>query len=219
MGFGHRIYKNYDPRATIIKETADSVFQITGRNPLLDIALELEKIAGGRVLRLAQALPERRLLGLIYQALGLPTAMFPVMFAIPRTAGWLAQWLEGIQDPEQKIARPPGSTRAPLSATTSERRCATAATRAPGSWVRAARVAPQASRIVATRSSNASALVTKAAAVALGAAAREAVVVALSAITQGAWSSATSRRVAARPVEHRHRHPSARPRPRPSSPA
>ena len=107
-GFGHRIYKSYDPRATIIKETADSVFEVTGRNPLLDIALELEKIALDD-----EYFVSRRLYpnvdfysGLIYQALGLPTAMFPVMFAIPRTAGWLAQWLEGIQDPEQKIARP-----------------------------------------------------------------------------------------------------------------
>ncbi|HLM35086.1 MAG TPA: citrate synthase [Gaiellaceae bacterium] len=108
MGFGHRVYKNYDPRARIIKQTADEVFEITGRNPLLDIALELEKIALED-----DYFVSRRLYpnvdfysGLIYQALGLPTAMFPVMFAIPRTAGWLAQWLEGVQDPEQKIARP-----------------------------------------------------------------------------------------------------------------
>jgi citrate synthase len=108
MGFGHRIYKSYDPRATIIKETADSVFEITGRNPLLDIALELEKIALEDEYFVSRKLyPNVDFYsGLIYQALGLPTAMFPVMFAIPRTAGWLAQWLEGIQDPEQKIARP-----------------------------------------------------------------------------------------------------------------
>jgi len=108
MGFGHRIYKNYDPRATIIKETADSVFEVTGRNPLLDIALELEKIALEDEYFVSRKLyPNVDFYsGLIYQALGLPTAMFPVMFAIPRTAGWLAQWLEGIQDPEQKIARP-----------------------------------------------------------------------------------------------------------------
>ena len=108
MGFGHRIYKNYDPRATIIKETADSVFELTGRNPLLDIALELEKIALEDEYFVSRKLyPNVDFYsGLIYQALGLPTAMFPVMFAIPRTAGWLAQWLEGIQDPEQKIARP-----------------------------------------------------------------------------------------------------------------
>jgi citrate synthase len=108
MGFGHRVYKSYDPRATIIKETADAVFEVTGRNPLLDIALELERIALED-----DYFVSRRLYpnvdfysGLIYQALGLPTAMFPVLFAIPRTAGWLAQWLEGIVDPEQKIARP-----------------------------------------------------------------------------------------------------------------
>jgi citrate synthase len=108
MGFGHRIYKNYDPRAKIIKETADSVFEVTGRNPLLDIALELERIALED-----EYFIQRKLYpnvdfysGIIYQALDLPVAMFPVMFAIPRTAGWLAQWLEGIVDPEQKIARP-----------------------------------------------------------------------------------------------------------------
>jgi citrate synthase len=108
MGFGHRIYKNYDPRAKIIKESADAVFEITGRNPLLDIALELEKIALEDEYFVSRKLyPNVDFYsGLIYQALGLPTAMFPVMFAIPRTAGWLAQWLEGIQDPEQKIARP-----------------------------------------------------------------------------------------------------------------
>ncbi len=108
MGFGHRVYKNYDPRAKIIKETADAVFEVTGRNRLLDIALELEKIALED-----EYFVSRRLYpnvdfysGIIYQALGLPTAMFPVMFAIPRTAGWLAQWLEGVVDAEQRIARP-----------------------------------------------------------------------------------------------------------------
>jgi len=108
MGFGHRVYKNYDPRAKIIKEVADRVFEVTGRNPLLDVALELEKIALED-----EYFTSRKLYpnvdfysGLIYQALGLPIAMFPVMFAIPRTAGWLAQWLEGVEDPEQKIARP-----------------------------------------------------------------------------------------------------------------
>jgi citrate synthase len=108
MGFGHRVYKNYDPRATIIKETADSVFEVTGRNPLLDIALELERIALEDEYFVSRKLyPNVDFYsGLIYQALGLPTAMFPVLFAIPRTAGWLAQWLEGIADPEQKIARP-----------------------------------------------------------------------------------------------------------------
>jgi citrate synthase len=108
MGFGHRVYKNYDPRATIIKGVADEVFEITGRNPLLDIALELEKIALEDEYFVSRKLyPNVDFYsGIIYQALGLPTAMFPVMFAIPRTAGWLAQWLEGIVDPEQKIARP-----------------------------------------------------------------------------------------------------------------
>jgi citrate synthase len=108
MGFGHRVYKNYDPRARIIKQAADDVFAITGRNPLLDIALELEKIALEDEYFVSRKLyPNVDFYsGLIYQALGLPTAMFPVLFAIPRTAGWLAQWLEGVQDPEQKIARP-----------------------------------------------------------------------------------------------------------------
>jgi citrate synthase len=108
MGFGHRVYKNYDPRAKIIKEAADSVFEVTGRDPLLDIALELERIALEDEYFVSRKLyPNVDFYsGLIYQALGLPTALFPVMFAIPRTSGWLAQWLEGIQDPEQKIARP-----------------------------------------------------------------------------------------------------------------
>ncbi len=108
MGFGHRVYKNYDPRARIIKQAADDVFTVTGRNPLLDIALELEKIALEDDYFVSRKLyPNVDFYsGLIYQALGLPTAMFPVLFAIPRTAGWLAQWLEGVQDPEQKIARP-----------------------------------------------------------------------------------------------------------------
>jgi citrate synthase len=108
MGFGHRVYKNYDPRARIIKGAADRVFEVTGRNPLLDIALELEKIALEDEYFVSRKLyPNVDFYsGLIYQALGLPTDLFPVLFAIPRTAGWLAQWLEGIQDPEQKIARP-----------------------------------------------------------------------------------------------------------------
>jgi len=108
MGFGHRVYKNYDPRAKIIKETADAVFEVTGRNRLLDIALELEKIALEDEYFVSRKLyPNVDFYsGIIYQALGLPTALFPVMFAIPRTAGWLAQWLEGVADPEQKIARP-----------------------------------------------------------------------------------------------------------------
>ena len=108
MGFGHRVYKNYDPRAKIIKQTADEVFEVTGRNPLLDIALELEKIALEDEYFVSRKLyPNVDFYsGIIYQALGLPVAMFPVMFAIPRTAGWLSQWLELIDDPEQKIARP-----------------------------------------------------------------------------------------------------------------
>ena len=108
MGFGHRVYKNYDPRARIIKQTADAVFEVTRRNPLLDVALELERIALEDEYFVSRKLyPNVDFYsGLIYEALGLPTAIFPVMFAIPRTAGWLAQWLEGVVDPEQKIARP-----------------------------------------------------------------------------------------------------------------
>jgi citrate synthase len=108
MGFGHRVYKNYDPRAKIIKQAADDVFEVTGKNPLLDIATELEKIALED-----DYFVERKLYpnvdfysGLIYEALGLPVAMFPVLFAIGRTSGWIAQWLELVQDKEQKIARP-----------------------------------------------------------------------------------------------------------------
>jgi citrate synthase len=108
MGFGHRVYKNYDPRAKIIKETADAVFEVTGRNPLLDIALELERIALEEEYFITRKLyPNVDFYsGLIYQALGIPTDMFPVMFAIPRTAGWLAQWEEMMTDPEKKIVRP-----------------------------------------------------------------------------------------------------------------
>ena len=108
MGFGHRVYKNYDPRAKIIKRVADEVFEVTGKNPLLDIALELESIALED-----EYFVKRKLYpnvdfysGLIYQAMGFPVDMFPVLFAIPRTCGWLAQWEEMIKDPEQKIARP-----------------------------------------------------------------------------------------------------------------
>jgi citrate synthase len=108
MGFGHRVYKNYDPRARIIRKYLDDVFEVRGKSPLLEVATELEK----------QALDDeyftsRKLYpnvdfysGLIYEALGLPVAMFPVMFAIGRTSGWIAQWLEMVQDSEQKIARP-----------------------------------------------------------------------------------------------------------------
>lgn len=108
MGFGHRVYKNYDPRAKIIKQTADAVFEVTGKNPLLDIALELERIALEEDYFITRKLyPNVDFYsGLIYQALGLPTDMFPVMFAIPRTSGWLAQWEEMMIDPEKKIVRP-----------------------------------------------------------------------------------------------------------------
>ena len=108
MGFGHRVYKNYDPRAKIIRKTVDEVFEVTGTNPLLDIAMELEKIALAE-----EYFVERKLYpnvdfysGLIYEALGMPVSMFPVLFAIPRTGGWITQWLELVEDPEQKIARP-----------------------------------------------------------------------------------------------------------------
>ncbi len=108
MGFGHRVYKNYDPRARIIKQVADQVFEVTGRDPLLDIALELERIA------LEDDYFVKRKLypnvdfysGIIYQAMHFPVDMFPVLFAIPRTSGWLAQWAELLDDSDQKIARP-----------------------------------------------------------------------------------------------------------------
>ncbi len=108
MGFGHRVYKNYDPRAKIIKQIAEQVFTVTGKNPMLDMALELERIA------LEDDYFVKRKLypnvdfysGIIYQAMKFPVDMFPVLFAIPRTSGWLAQWLELLADPEQKIARP-----------------------------------------------------------------------------------------------------------------
>lgn len=108
MGFGHRVYKNYDPRAKIVKKIADDVFKTTGVNPLLEIALELERIA-----LQDEYFIKRKLYpnvdfysGLIYQAMGFPVTFFPVLFAIPRTVGWLAQWQELLTDPEQKIARP-----------------------------------------------------------------------------------------------------------------
>jgi citrate synthase len=108
MGFGHRVYKNYDPRAKIIKQVAYEVFEVTGKNPLLDIALELERIALED-----EYFVKRKLYpnvdfysGLIYQAMRFPTAMFTVLFAIPRVSGWLSQWQEMLEDPDQKIARP-----------------------------------------------------------------------------------------------------------------
>src|ERR671925_602975 len=108
MGFGHRVYKNYDPRAKIIKKATDEVFEVTGTNPLLDIALELERIALEDDYFISRKLyPNVDFYsGLIYEAMGFPVEMFPVLFAIPRTAGWLAQWEEMLVDPEQKIARP-----------------------------------------------------------------------------------------------------------------
>jgi citrate synthase len=108
MGFGHRVYKNYDPRARIIRKYLDDVFAVRGKSPLLDVATELEKRALDD-----EYFTSRKLYpnvdfysGLIYEALGLPVAMFPVMFAIGRTSGWIGQWLEMVQDPEQKISRP-----------------------------------------------------------------------------------------------------------------
>jgi citrate synthase len=108
MGFGHRVYKNYDPRAQIIKKACEDVFEVTGVNPLLKIATELEKIALEDEYFIKRKLyPNVDFYsGLIYEAMGLPVAMFPVMFAIGRTSGWIAQWLEMIEDKEQKIARP-----------------------------------------------------------------------------------------------------------------
>ncbi|MEX2148031.1 MAG: citrate synthase [Candidatus Rokuibacteriota bacterium] len=108
MGFGHRVYKNYDPRARIIKRVADEVFAATRPSPLLALALELERIALEDEYFVSRKLyPNVDFYsGLIYEAMGLPVEMFPVLFAIPRTAGWLAQWQEMIGDPEQKIARP-----------------------------------------------------------------------------------------------------------------
>jgi citrate synthase len=108
MGFGHRVYKNYDPRAKIIKDVADQVFEVTGRNPLLDIALDLERIALSDDYFIKRKLyPNVDFYsGLIYQSMGLPMDMFPVLFAIPRTSGWIAQWEEMLTDPDQKLARP-----------------------------------------------------------------------------------------------------------------
>lgn len=108
MGFGHRIYTSYDPRATIIKKVAADVFEVTGSNPLIDIALELERIALSDEFFISHKLyPNVDFYsGIILQAMRFPTDMFPVLFAIPRAAGWLAQWVEMLNDPKQKIARP-----------------------------------------------------------------------------------------------------------------
>jgi citrate synthase len=108
MGFGHRIYKSYDPRAKIIKRLAYEVFDVTGRNPLIDISLELERIALEDEYFVSRKLYPNVdfYTGVTYQAMGFPMTMFPVLFAIARTSGWMAQWAEMVRDPEQKIARP-----------------------------------------------------------------------------------------------------------------
>ncbi len=108
MGFGHRVYKNYDPRAKIIKQIAHQVFEVTGKNPLIDIAVELERIALEDDYFVSRKLyPNVDFYsGIIYEAMGLPVSMFPVLFAIARTAGWMAQWAELVTDEEQKITRP-----------------------------------------------------------------------------------------------------------------
>ena len=108
MGFGHRVYKNYDPRAKIVKQIADEVFSIVGKEPLVDIAMELEKIA-----LTDEYFIKRKLYpnvdfysGVIYKALGIPTEMFTILFTLPRLAGWLAHWYEFLDDPHNKIVRP-----------------------------------------------------------------------------------------------------------------
>jgi len=108
MGFGHRVYKNFDPRATIVKKVAYEVFEIVGREALIDIAVELEKIA-----LQDEYFIKRKLYpnvdfysGVIYKAMGFPTDMFPVLFTIPRMAGWIAHWSEYMDDPENNIVRP-----------------------------------------------------------------------------------------------------------------
>jgi citrate synthase len=108
MGFGHRVYKSYDPRAKIVKRIAYEVFEVTGRNPLIDISLELERIALEDDYFVSRKLYPNVdfYTGVTYQAMGFPMTMFPVLFAIPRTSGWMAQWAEMVRDPEQKIARP-----------------------------------------------------------------------------------------------------------------
>jgi citrate synthase len=108
MGFGHRVYKNYDPRAKILKGMAEQVFEVTGRNKLIDIALELERIALEDEYFIGRKLyPNVDFYsGIIYQAMGYPTAMFTVLFALARSVGWLAQWREMLDDSAQRIARP-----------------------------------------------------------------------------------------------------------------
>ena len=108
FGFGHRVYKSYDPRAKIIKKVADEVFEIVGKEPLVGIALELERIALEDEYFISRKLyPNVDFYsGVIYKAMGFPTDMFPVLFTIPRVAGWLAHWNEFVMDPENKIVRP-----------------------------------------------------------------------------------------------------------------
>ncbi|EQD72149.1 Citrate synthase-like protein, partial [mine drainage metagenome] len=108
MGFGHRVYKNFDPRAQLIKRVAEEVFEVTGPSPLLDIALEIERIALEDDYFITHKLyPNVDFYsGIIYLAMGIPVEMFPVLFAMGRTPGWLAQWEEGLLDPDQKIGRP-----------------------------------------------------------------------------------------------------------------
>ena len=137
MGFGHRVYKNFDPRAKIIKKATDDVFEVTGKNPLLDIATELETIALEDDYFISRKLyPNVDFYsGLIYEALGMPVEMFPVLFAIGRTSGWIAQWLEMIDDKEQKIAGRARSTPASTTSTTSRSTSASSRT----AWPHAAR--------------------------------------------------------------------------------
>ena len=108
MGFGHRVYKNYDPRATLVRKLADDVFEIVGREPMIEIAMELEKIALSDEFFIKRKLyPNVDFYsGVIYKALGIPTEMFTIMFTLPRLAGWLSHWNEFTDDPENKIVRP-----------------------------------------------------------------------------------------------------------------
>jgi len=108
MGFGHRVYKNFDPRATIVRKIADDVFSIVGREPMIDIAMELERIALNDEFFIKRKLyPNVDFYsGVIYKALGIPTEMFTILFTLPRLAGWLAHWNEFVEDPDNKIVRP-----------------------------------------------------------------------------------------------------------------
>lgn len=108
MGFGHRVYKNFDPRATIVRKIADDVFSIVGREPMIDIAMELERIALNDEFFIKRKLyPNVDFYsGVIYKALGIPTEMFTILFTLPRLAGWLAHWNEFVNDPDNKIVRP-----------------------------------------------------------------------------------------------------------------